>query len=175
MCVYLISSCVITTNLKSLMEVRFYHLEKTPLEKGCAKLLERVLSSGERAVVFCQDMERLDHLNKVLWTYSSAAFLPHGSEKEGFASRQPIWLTTSWENPNDAQVVVVSGGEILKDNLPFKRCLDIFDASHDSALVQARDRWRLYRERGYSLAYWKQNAQGAWETPAPSQAQVDVE
>ncbi|MCE2951395.1 MAG: DNA polymerase III subunit chi [Alphaproteobacteria bacterium] len=147
------------------MEVRFYHFEKTSLEKGCARLLERVLGAGQRAVLYCADKERLAHLDTVLWTYSSAAFLPHGTEKDGYAKDQPIWLTDKWENPNGADLVVILDADEVQDDRVFTRCLDIFDGSHDSALEKARTRWRLYRERGYHLAYWKQNAQGEWETP----------
>ncbi|MBA4118924.1 MAG: DNA polymerase III subunit chi [Candidatus Puniceispirillum sp.] len=154
------------------MEVRFYHLEKTPLEKGCAKLLERVLDSGERAVLHMGDPERLAHLNTVLWTYASAAFLPHGTSKEGSPDKQPIWLTTDFDNPNGASVILLCDGQVLPEGTSFTRCLDLFDASDDSARMEARDRWRVYKERGYHLAYWKQNAQGVWEVPTSPGATV---
>src|SRR5690606_37093273 len=109
------------------MEVSFYHLTRTPLEKTLPKILEKVLASGLRAVVVTDTQERLEALDIMLWTYNPGAFLPHGTHNDGQASYQPIWLTTHFENPNGSQVIVVTDGTEITMPDGFKRCIDLFN------------------------------------------------
>ena len=130
------------------MEVAFYQLMSTSLEKTLAKLLEKVYESSQKAVVLLDSQERLEHLNSYLWTYSTAAFLPHGSPQDAslIAERQPIWLTTEFENPNKAQVIVVTTGETLKfEDNSFQRGLDLFDGNDEEDLKKAQERYQFYK------------------------------
>lgn len=151
------------------MEVAFYQLMSASLEKTLAKLLEKVYESSQKAVVLLDSKERLEHLNSYLWTYSTAAFLPHGSSEDPslVAERQPIWLTTEFENPNQSQVIVVTTGETLKfEGKSFQRGLDIFDGNDEEALKKAQERYQIYKNNGYSCVFWQQNLQGQWEKNA---------
>ncbi len=91
-------------------EIGFYHLQATPLERALPKLLERGLAAGFRIVVLAGSGERVDHLDATLWTYDDASFLPHGSRRDGKPERQPVWLTDSDENPNGADMLVLTDG-----------------------------------------------------------------
>jgi DNA polymerase-3 subunit chi len=59
--------------------IAFYHLERAALEAALAKLLEKALAGGFRAVVKAGSEERLEALNAALWTYDQGSFLAHGS------------------------------------------------------------------------------------------------
>ncbi len=144
------------------MEISFYHMTKSPLEKSLPKLLEKVYGAGLRAVVISDTQERIDRLNALLWTYSSAAFLPHGTAKEGFPEDQPIWLTTESENPNNSSILVVTHGQRVKTEDSFKRVLDLFDGNDETQLKSARQRWKDYQQQGHALTYWQQDEQGSW-------------
>lgn len=144
-------------------DIGFYHLVATPLEKALPKLLEKVLGSGARAVVMAGSTERVEALNGLLWSYAPNGFLPHGSAKDGHADRQPIWLTAKDENPNGASILVLTDGA-MSDNLPsYARCLDVFDGADETAVAQARERWKLYKDAGHGLTYWQQTDNGGWE------------
>jgi DNA polymerase-3 subunit chi len=80
--------------------VSFYHLLTSPLEKALPQILEKIVAGQGKAVVLCGSEERRDALNSVLWTYNPDSFLPHGTAKEVFADKQPIYLTAQVENPN---------------------------------------------------------------------------
>jgi DNA polymerase-3 subunit chi len=147
-------------------EIGFYHLTRTPLERALPKLLEKVLAAGKRAVVRAGSDERVEFLNAALWTYEPGSFLPHGTAKEGEAPRQPIWLTAGDENPNGAQVLVLTDGARSGDPDAFERCLEMFDGRDQQAVEAARTRWRGYREAGHSLTYWQQTDSGSWEKKA---------
>ena len=74
-------------------EIGFYHLTRSPLEQALPRLLEKVLASGQRAVLRCPDRARMEALDRALWTYGKDSFLPHGTRADGFAEAQPIFLT----------------------------------------------------------------------------------
>lgn len=146
-------------------EVGFYHLLSTPLERALPKLLERALSQGHRVVVRMSSAERVEHLNAALWTYEEAAFLPHGSSRDGNPALQPIWLTHSDENPNGATTIVLVDGLEAEDLSAFARCADLFDGGDADAVEAARGRWRHAQEAGHIVTYWQQTASG-WERKA---------
>ena len=143
-------------------EIRFYHLRTTALERALPQLLEKVLARGTRAVVMAGSPERVAALDTALWTYDDRAFLPHGSARDGFAEEQPIWLTTDPENPNGAQVLVLTDGATAEVG-SWPMVLDVFDGNSDDAVAAARARWKTHKAAGHELTYWKQDDQGKWE------------
>lgn len=147
------------------MEVAFYQLTTTSLEKTLPKLLEKAYAADQRAVVLIDSEERLALLNSSLWTYSTNAFLPHGSASDNpiTHSRQPIWLTTKIENPNQASLIVVTSGQIIDSKSGFDRCIDIFDGNVADTLKEAEKRYQQYQAQGLTCVYWRQTLQGGWE------------
>lgn len=143
-------------------EIGFYHLERSPLERALPKLLEKVLDAGKRAVVMAGSEERVEHLNAVLWTYHPGSFLPHGSAADGNAAEQPIWLTVADENPNRAEILVLTDGAVSDRVDAFERCLEVFDGKDEAAVAAARGRWAAYRDGGHGVTYWQQTERG-WE------------
>jgi DNA polymerase-3 subunit chi len=143
-------------------EIGFYHLTRSSLEQTLPRLLEKVLESGQRAVLRCADPTRLEALDRALWTYGKDGFLPHGSRADGFAERQPILLTTDEDRANGAEILVLVDAAPMGDLAPYARCLDLFDGTSDEATATARDRWRAARAEGHKLIYWQQNDRGGW-------------
>ncbi len=91
-------------------EVGFYHLTRSTLDEALPRLLEKAYAAGNRVLVRVGDPERLELLNRALWTYGKESFLPHGTRSDGFAEEQPIYLTTQVENPNGATILVLVDG-----------------------------------------------------------------
>ena len=143
-------------------EIRFYHLRTTALERALPQLLEKILARGTRAVVMAGSPERVAALDDALWTYDDRSFLPHGSARDGFAEEQPVWLTMQPENPNGAQVLVLTDGAVAEIGA-WPMVLEIFDGNSDAAVATARERWKAHKAAGHELAYWKQDDQGKWE------------
>lgn len=146
------------------MQVNFYHLTRTPLEKALPKLLEKVLQKKGRAVILTT-LEKVSSLNDSLWTFRPDGFLPHGTkEDEGDPKDHPLWLTDTLENPNDSQYLVVDGAAPFpKDSGNFSHCLYLFDSHQDDQQARARDVWRsLKQDLTHTLDYWKQDLSGTW-------------
>jgi DNA polymerase III subunit chi len=146
-------------------EIGFYHLLSTPLERALPRLLERARSQEMRIVIHAGSPERVEHLNSLLWTYDEASFLAHGSQRDGNAADQPIFLSHKDENPNGATVLFLVDGVEAGDLGDFARCLDLFDGNDPDAVEAARNRWRAAQAAGHTLTYWQQTGSG-WEKKA---------
>ena len=149
-------------------EIRFYQLKKHPLEQALPKLIEKVVSSGAKAVIMAESKERIAVLSSRMWTYDPGAFLAHGSAADGNPQLQPVWLTDADENPNAAQVLFLTDGAVSGTVAGYGLCCELFDGNDDAIVAAARDRWRGYLEAEYHLTYWQQNESGAWEKKAES-------
>ena len=143
-------------------EVGFYHLTRTPLEEALPRLLEKVLASGKRAILRVPEPDRLEALNRALWSYASDSFLPHGTRADGFAEEQPVYLTGGDEVPNGASVLVLVDAAPADDLERFERCLELFDGRDEEAVRRARERWRAVVAAGHRASYWRQNERGGW-------------
>lgn len=146
-------------------EISFYHLLSTSLERALPRLLEEVFAKGERAVVKVSSRERVEELNRLLWTYGEASFLPHGAARDGNPGEQPIWLTAEEENPNAATLLVLVEAAEVNGFSSFARYLDLFDGKDDAAVEKARALWRRAKAEGLSLTYWQETASG-WQRKA---------
>ena len=147
-------------------EFSFYHLLHTPLEQALAKLLEKVLESGSRALVLVSSEERAEVLCSVLWSYDTASFLPHGTARDGCPEKQPVWITSDDENRNMAEILIIADGATANDPIQYNRCLDLFDGRDEAAVSAARRRWSAFKAHGHALTYWQQTKRGGWERQA---------
>ncbi len=148
-------------------EIRFYHLSRTSLLQALPELLEKVLDRGWRAVVMASSPERVEALTQSLWTYREGSFLPHGNAKDGHAELQPVWLTDRNENPNRANVLLLTENMSCEHLSSYELVCQLFDESEDGAVESARVRWQEYKGQGHALTYWQQGERG-WEKRAQS-------
>ncbi|QDL92508.1 DNA polymerase III subunit chi [Paroceanicella profunda] len=152
-------------------EVLFYHLTGSPLEATLPGLLERTLERGWRAVVRCGVAERVPALDGLLWSYSEAGFLPHGTEGP-HAERQPVYLTAGAEMPNGAEVLfLVDGAQAATEEISaLTRTVLLFDGADGGAVARAREDWKRVAGAGLQATYWAQE-DGRWLRKASSGAQ----
>ena len=149
-------------NYPAMTQIGFYHLTLSPLDQALPRLLEKALSAGHRMVVMAGSEERIEWLNSHLWTYSPDSWLPHGSRKDGSAADQPIWLTETDENPNQAQILILTDGISTARISDFERCLVLFDGNDPAALQTARSQWKTWKDEGHELVYLQQKENGGW-------------
>jgi DNA polymerase-3 subunit chi len=143
-------------------KINFYHLTSAPLEQALPVLLEKSLSAGHRVVLMAGSQERVKHLDAHLWTYDPASFLPHGASRDGMEARQQIFLTDADENPNNADLLVLTDGVASRHLGGFTRCLNLFDGQDEQAVAQARAYWKEWGAAGHELIYYQQTDRGGW-------------
>jgi DNA polymerase-3 subunit chi len=152
-----------------LTEVRFYHLQRARLEEVLPVILERCHQRAERVLVLAGSTERVEALAALLWTYKPDSFLPHGTARDGEAARQPIFLAPAGDdidNPNGAQVLILSDGARHSRIDGFRLACTLFDGHDDAAVAAARDYWRNCREAGHGVVYFQQAESGKWQETA---------
>ena len=152
-------------------EVFFYHLERAALEDVLPGLLEKTRERGWKALVRAGSDERTAALDAHLWSYREESFLAHGLERDAHAAEQPILLTSSDGNPNNAEVLFLVDGAEAKDwSAPevtaAARVVMIFDGRDAEALEAAREHWKQAKASGHDVTYWQQAATGKWEKRA---------
>jgi DNA polymerase-3 subunit chi len=147
-------------------EIRFYHLHTRTLEQALPEILTKAMGQGRRVVVKTSAMGAAERLNDHLWTWRPDSFLPHGVKGDDFAADQPVWLTDADENPNKADVLVLTGGAQTGSTASYGLCCEMLDGGDEDAVAAARQRWKKYSEQGFAVTYWQQNHKGGWEQKA---------
>jgi DNA polymerase III subunit chi len=147
-------------------EVLFYHLERQPLDRVLPQLLERSRERGWRVVVQADSEERVEALSSLLWTYADDSFLAHGSARDGMAELQPVWLTSSADNPNAATVRFFVSGATPSGYEGLTRAVLLIDGGDSEAVERARAVWKAALALGHEVSYWQQDEQGRWRNRA---------
>ncbi len=147
-------------------EILFYHLERAKLLDVLPSLLEKSLQRGWQVVVQARSDKQVDELNSALWTTSEDGFLPHGVAGDGFSEQQPIFLTSSIDNPNGAAIRFFVGGALPDEVAGYERIVYLFDGGSEEAVVDARKQWKRLADEGRTATYWKQKEGGGWEKKA---------
>jgi DNA polymerase-3 subunit chi len=144
-------------------EIRFYHLQSKRLEQALPEIAAKALEKKFRILVKAGSRERVEALDAALWTHDPASFLPHGYIKDGTEKDQPLFLTAEDENPNGADVLVLTDGAAAADISSYKLCLEIFDGNDEQAVDAARARWKQYKDAGHTIVYYQQDDGGKWQ------------
>lgn len=141
--------------------IRFYHLQKQTVEQALPQIAAKAYKAGRQCVVKLRSKQDVQRINEALWTFQTDSFIPHGSEKDGNAQHQPIWITEKDENPNQANTLIINGTPNY-DPAEYTLCCDVFDGRQDEDVQAARKRWAEYQKLEYELTYWYQDAKGQW-------------
>ena len=147
-------------------EIRFYHLQTQDLGQALPAILTKALSGGKRAIVRLPNDDMAEKMAAHLWTYRPDSFLPHGTKKDGHESAQPIFITATNDNPNNADLLITGGGVAPDDVASFALVCEFLDGHDPSQISAARARWKAYKESGHDITYWQQTENGGWDKKA---------
>jgi DNA polymerase III subunit chi len=143
-------------------EIRFYHLERQSLEQVLPGLLLKALESGHRILIRTVSDALAEKLNDHLWASEPDSFIPHGTHKDGHATRQPVFLSADDQNPNNADMLILTHGAMAEDITSFKLCCTMLDGRNPEAVKTARTLWAQYKDAGHAVTYWQQGDTG-WQ------------
>jgi len=146
------------------MQVDFYHLTATPLERALPSIAQRVVAGGGRLLIVSGDEAQRGAIDRLLWSYSPESFLPHGQAGGGDDATQPVLIAAEVAPANAAANVALIDGEWRDEALGFDRTFHFFDADR---IADARIAWKSLADRaGVERRYWKQDGAGKWEQAA---------
>ena len=105
----------------------------------------------------------IEALDAHLWTYSDDGFLPHGTWRETDSAAQPVLLTLTDSNPNEATVrFLIEGAPLPADADAYARIVLVFNGDDDEAVAAARGHWSAAKAKGFEATYWQPDEQGRW-------------
>lgn len=146
------------------MQVDFYHLTVTPLDRALPQIAEKVVASGNRLLIVASSDTQCATLDRLLWSYTPDSFLAHARSGAGDDMAQPVLIANEVEALNGARHIALVDGIWRDAALAFERAFHFFD---DDSIEAARAAWRELQSReGVERRYWKQNDAGRWEQVA---------
>ncbi len=148
------------------MDVLFYHLTESTLEDALPPLVEKSLERGWQVVIQTGSEERRDALDAHLWTYREESFLPHGTDREPEAERQPVLLSVESANINGASIRFLVDGAEPGELSGYERACFLFDGHDTMQLEAARRHWKTMKSAGHAVTYWQQSPEGRWQKKA---------
>ena len=92
------------------MQVDFYHLDRSPLERVLPRIAERVVEGGGRLLVVSGDAGLAERLDVHLWSYAADSFLPHGRAGEAGEADQPVLISGAPDPVNGARNLAIADG-----------------------------------------------------------------
>lgn len=143
-------------------EYSFYALKNTTIEKTLPKLLEKIYNAGLNVHVLCQNDEQLKALDASIWTFSSNAFVPHGSlhDPQDTHQEHPIFLSLDQNIVNDATVFLSLQPILIQG---FQKIIYFFDLYQGDASLFEKHYQSLISKKAI---YWQQTEAGGWEKRA---------
>lgn len=130
-------------------EIDFYVLaDADPRRRDLlvCRLAEKAWTLGHRVYIHAPD--RAPQLDALLWTFRDDAFLPHALADDD--AHAPIVIGDG-DEPLDTRYLLLN----LSDSVPsfFSRFERVAEIINDEPAVReaGRERFRFYRDRGYSL------------------------
>lgn len=148
------------------MQVDFYHLTQSPLDRVLPRIAERVVAGGGRLLIVSEDAAQRATIDRLLWTYAGDSFLPHAQAGEGDDSMQQVLIGAEPEPApgNGARHVAMIDGRWREAALSYDRAFHFFDEANIAA---AREAWKsLAAQEGVERRYWKQDENGRWAQAA---------
>jgi len=142
------------------MEVHFYLVTRGTTDAVLPRLIERALEAGMRVALRVPDAAERARLDRWLWEYQPASFLPHGAEDGADPADQPVLLVANDSAANGAAMLLALAAPLPRAG--FTRVALLFA---DADAEAARAEWKALKAEGLALTYWKQGAKG-WEKAA---------
>ena len=143
------------------MQVDFYHLTATPLDRALPSIAERVVATGGRLLIVAESEAQRAALDRLLWSYAPDSFLPHAIAGADDDAAQPVLIAPDVNRANRARHIALVDGQWRDEALSFDRAFHFFDSDHIGA---AREAWKgLAIRKAVERRYWKQNDAGRWE------------
>ncbi len=141
------------------MRIDFYHLTTKMIEQVLPVLMEKSLALG-KVLMRVPNAETAEYFDKFLWSYNDEGWIPHSLKDFPEASRQPLLITDTDDNLNNAVILfAVSSVHIdikkLIENKEFERVLVVFSDADLPAKEAARSLWSTASELECEHNYWK--------------------
>jgi DNA polymerase-3 subunit chi len=133
-------------------EIFFYHGARDRLQAAAAWLL-KTAEQRKPVLIYAPDDEMADRLDRLLWLQPPTGFLPHCRAESPLVGETPIVIARNFDAlptlPQDERLLNLAD-EVPPGFARFQTLVEIV-SGEDAVRLPARERFRFYRERGYSI------------------------
>lgn len=118
-------------------------------ERFACRLAEKAYDRGHRVYLHAADGAAAQRLDELLWTFRAGSFVPHGLAGAEPAEAVPVHIGHGEPEGHD-DVLINLAPDVPLFFSRFARVAEVVD-SGEPGRQSARERYRFYRERGYTL------------------------
>lgn len=129
--------------------IDFYTHCADPLDVA-ARLCVKAWQQNGSARVLTGDAATTSALDSLLWTVPATGFVPHCRLRSSVVAETPIVVDHELEHEGPAEVLINLHPAPPPFFARFERLVEIVGISGADTLA-GRERWRFYRERGYTM------------------------
>ncbi|MBY0270581.1 MAG: DNA polymerase III subunit chi [Burkholderiales bacterium] len=130
-------------------QIDFYTQAGDRLHTAC-RLTAKARSHGLRVTLYCPDHDTASRLDRLLWTVPATGFLPHCAPDDKLAAVTPVLIDSSGETHLHDEMLINLHSEWPAFFSRYQRLAEIVTRD-DADRVQARSRYKFYRDRGYTI------------------------
>lgn len=114
------------------------------------RIIDKAWRQGRRIYLHTNSESESKHMDKMLWTYREESFLPHGLIGDNDPVLTPVLIGHD-DTAGDEHDVLINLGESVPSFFSrFDRVAELVDNNPEWRKA-GRDRYKLYRDRGYTL------------------------
>lgn len=133
-------------------QIFFYHGASDKIAAACA-LLSGAYAKKKPMLVYALEREVASSLDRMLWTHSALSFVPHCRADSPLAAETPILITDTLDSIAQDERLMNLSREIPPGFSRFENLIEVV-GQDDEDRSAARDRVRLYKERGCDVRYF---------------------
>lgn len=132
-------------------EVKFHFNVPDKALYAC-RLARKAARSGARLLIVGPQAQ-LQQLDGLLWSFSATDFVAHAwwSHDADTARFAPVLLAERAPPGGLADAVLHLGDTVAQDCESWGRIIELVSASDEADRQRARERWRSYRDRGWTI------------------------
>ncbi len=130
--------------------VEFIELKRAEKARHLCELAEQFYTQGMRVLVTVDDDNQGVTLDRFMWTWKRAAFLPHSYDNGAVdCLEEPVVITTKEHNPNGATVLVMGDPCSVEFMAQFPQVIAFAETYEPELREASRERFIEYREAGF--------------------------
>ena len=130
--------------------IDFYFEAGDKLQVAC-RLSAKATKQKLRVLIYAPDEAAAQKIDRLLWTWQPAGFLPHCMTGSPLAAQTPVLITHDPEDTPHDEVLLNLHCAWPPAFSRFQRLVEIVGRDEEDREA-ARERYRFYRDRGYAIA-----------------------
>ena len=129
-------------------QIDFYFNAADRLQVAC-RLAAKAFAERKRMLIYAPDSELAERLDRLMWTWQATGFVPHCPPDDKLAPETPVLISAD-DQAADIPILLNLSAGCPPHFASFERLLEVVGAE-EADREPARERFRLYKSRGYAV------------------------